>query len=99
MRAHGVLRCDAQQRGRAVVGLEGSSAAGRDRREASQQLLAWRPWWRRRTRYERAEDGLDLLVQRGVLVEDGSAVEETDAADGASQDGVIMRCGGQMSIR
>jgi hypothetical protein len=38
-------------------------------------------------------------VQRGVLVEDGSAVEETDAADGASQDGVIMRCGGQMSIR
>src|SRR4029450_13078855 len=75
--------------------LEGGSAAGRDRGDASQQLLARRPWWRRRTRRERSEDALDPFVQGGVLVEDGRAVEETDAPDSASQDGVIVRCGGQ----
>jgi hypothetical protein len=34
-------------------------------------------------------------VQRVVLVECGSAVDEADAADGASQDVVVVRCGGQ----
>ena len=36
-------------------------------------------------------------MQGGVLVEDGRAVEKTDAPDGASQHGVVMGCGRQGS--
>jgi hypothetical protein len=76
-------------------GLDGSSAARRVRCQPSQQLLTGRAWRRRRTRRNSAEDGFDSVVQPVVLVEDGRAVEQTDATDGAPEDLVVMRRGGQ----
>jgi hypothetical protein len=42
-----------------------------------------------------AEDGLDPVMKGVVIVEDGGAVEQTDATDGASENSVVVRRGGQ----
>ena len=75
--------------------LDGTASIRRDRCQAGQQLFTGRAWGRRRTRRKLTEDGLDPVVQRGVLIEDGGAVEQTDATDRAPEDRVVVRCSGQ----
>ena len=41
------------------------------------------------------EDRFDAVMKRPVLVEDRGAIEQSDAAYGLSQDGVVVGCGGQ----
>ena len=41
------------------------------------------------------EDLLDPLVHGGIPVEDGGAVQQPDATDGAPQDEVVVRRGGE----
>jgi hypothetical protein len=76
-------------------GLDRGATVGRNRCKTSEQFFTGWARWRRRARPKSAEDGRDSVMQLVVLIEHGGAVKQTDAADGAPEDRVVMRRGGQ----
>src|SRR5215470_1169041 len=78
-----------------AIGGNGPGAESGRAREARQQLLAGQGTGRRRPRGEEVRKaGLHALLERDVVVQDGRAVEEAEAADVRAEDVGVTGSGG-----